>query len=219
MAAIAAFLFIRHLIPLTLKDMSRPNLPGFRTLFPEFVPKQTASSTDSKKATEHSPANSKQGEGNHRFGNSDPAVSSANAAYPANSRLATHPVVQATTGYPAGQPIQSHPGHQSPSRNSPTSPRQQGASRGNTHGFRPYVCPLCDKSFSRPSALDTHMNSHTGDKPFVCDFEGCDKHFTTKSNMRRHSHVHTTSDGTPHPSGTAALFNQASHTPNAGHQH
>lgn len=53
-----------------------------------------------------------------------------------------------------------------------------------------YGCKICGKSFSRPSSLSTHINTHTGDKPFLCPFEGCSKGFNARSNMTRHFKTH-----------------------------
>ncbi|KAF8135685.1 hypothetical protein EV363DRAFT_1321307 [Boletus edulis] len=53
-----------------------------------------------------------------------------------------------------------------------------------------YECEYCGKGFTRPSSLKIHLNSHTGEKPFVCTFEGCGRCFSVLSNMRRHARVH-----------------------------
>ncbi|CAG8512759.1 30426_t:CDS:1 [Racocetra persica] len=53
-----------------------------------------------------------------------------------------------------------------------------------------YQCPYCIKRFSRPSSLKIHINSHTGEKPFVCTEPGCGRRFSVHSNMRRHLRVH-----------------------------
>ncbi|KAJ7346811.1 hypothetical protein DFH08DRAFT_869399 [Mycena albidolilacea] len=55
-----------------------------------------------------------------------------------------------------------------------------------------YECTYCGKGFSRPSSLKIHLNSHTGEKPFVCPVDGCGRSFSVLSNMRRHARVHTT---------------------------
>lgn len=53
-----------------------------------------------------------------------------------------------------------------------------------------HKCKICDKRFTRPSSLQTHMYSHTGEKPFACDFDGCGRHFSVVSNLRRHKKCH-----------------------------
>lgn len=58
-----------------------------------------------------------------------------------------------------------------------------------------YECEYCGKGFTRPSSLKIHLNSHTGEKPFVCTFEGCGRSFSVLSNMRRHARVHVEVSG------------------------
>ncbi|KAF2499600.1 hypothetical protein BU16DRAFT_453902 [Lophium mytilinum] len=49
-----------------------------------------------------------------------------------------------------------------------------------------YICPTCNKAFSRPSSLRIHSHSHTGEKPYKCPQPGCGKAFSVRSNMKRH---------------------------------
>ncbi|KAH3679397.1 hypothetical protein WICMUC_001017 [Wickerhamomyces mucosus] len=51
-------------------------------------------------------------------------------------------------------------------------------------------CPQCQKQFKRPSSLQTHLYSHTGEKPFRCTFDGCGRMFSVRSNMIRHRKLH-----------------------------
>ncbi|KAI9296551.1 hypothetical protein K502DRAFT_289276 [Neoconidiobolus thromboides FSU 785] len=57
-----------------------------------------------------------------------------------------------------------------------------------------YRCTICGKGFSRPSSLTTHTYSHTGEKPFRCNVEGCGRQFSVVSNLRRHGKVHQSSN-------------------------
>ncbi|RKP36390.1 hypothetical protein BJ085DRAFT_9721, partial [Dimargaris cristalligena] len=33
-----------------------------------------------------------------------------------------------------------------------------------------HICNICKSSFLKPSMLDTHMRSHTGDRPYPCGY-------------------------------------------------
>ncbi|KAK3939148.1 hypothetical protein QBC46DRAFT_153564 [Diplogelasinospora grovesii] len=65
-----------------------------------------------------------------------------------------------------------------------------------------HKCKVCDKRFTRPSSLQTHMYSHTGEKPFTCEVPGCGRQFSVVSNLRRHKKVHRTHGQTPSDTGS-----------------
>uniref|UniRef100_A0A915N2Q9 C2H2-type domain-containing protein n=1 Tax=Meloidogyne javanica TaxID=6303 RepID=A0A915N2Q9_MELJA len=62
------------------------------------------------------------------------------------------------------------------------------------HGPRQHVCQQCHRSFIERSKLKRHLLVHSGEKPFVCNFEGCTKRFSLDFNLRTHIRtVHTDS--------------------------
>lgn len=53
-------------------------------------------------------------------------------------------------------------------------------------------CRFCGKIFGSDSALQIHLRSHTGERPFVCRV--CKSRFTTKGNLKVHYQRHTETD-------------------------
>ncbi|SHO76310.1 Similar to S.cerevisiae protein CMR3 (Putative zinc finger protein) [Malassezia sympodialis ATCC 42132] len=75
-----------------------------------------------------------------------------------------------------------------------TGSKQRGKVSGTNGKFE---CRYCNKRFSRPSSLRTHIHSHTGEKPFRCDAPGCGRCFSVQSNLRRHQRSHSISSISP----------------------
>lgn len=51
------------------------------------------------------------------------------------------------------------------------------------------ICSTCFKFFDRPSLLQRHVRSHTGEKPNICD--DCGKAFSTSSSLNTHRRIHS----------------------------
>lgn len=63
---------------------------------------------------------------------------------------------------------------------------KDGQSRGEIFKHR---CKYCGKIFGSFSALQIHLRSHTGERPFQCNV--CGSKFTTKGNLKVHYQRHT----------------------------
>lgn len=63
---------------------------------------------------------------------------------------------------------------------------------GKHDPFSKHQCRYCDKIFGSDSALQIHIRSHTGERPFRCNM--CSSSFTTKGNLKVHYQRHTQID-------------------------
>ena len=57
---------------------------------------------------------------------------------------------------------------------------------------RPFSCewPGCESAFKTREGLNCHMASHMNERRFHCDIEGCDKRFNTKQEVHQHKRSH-----------------------------
>uniref|UniRef100_A0A8C4Z687 Transcription factor HIVEP3-like n=1 Tax=Gadus morhua TaxID=8049 RepID=A0A8C4Z687_GADMO len=80
----------------------------------------------------------------------------------------------------APQPSQDAPESGGPSKRGEKKPQKPGK----------YVCTYCGRPCAKPSVLQKHIRSHTGERPYPC--VPCGFSFKTKSNLYKHrkSHAH-----------------------------
>ncbi|XP_062846857.1 zinc finger protein 516 [Trichomycterus rosablanca] len=61
---------------------------------------------------------------------------------------------------------------------------EQGGMTRPAHQEGDYICSVCGKGFNQPSHYRTHMRSHTGERPFQCQY--CPYSAAQKGNLKTH---------------------------------
>lgn len=73
-----------------------------------------------------------------------------------------------------------------------TRPTRTNVSALPLPGEKPFRCEFegCERRFANSSDRKKHSHVHTSDKPYTCKVRGCDKCYTHPSSLRKHMKVH-----------------------------
>ncbi|NWV00812.1 ZN367 protein, partial [Upupa epops] len=52
-------------------------------------------------------------------------------------------------------------------------------------------CNICNRVFPREKSLQAHTRTHTGERPYLCDYPGCGKAFVQSGQLKTHQRLHT----------------------------
>ncbi|CAG5126392.1 unnamed protein product [Candidula unifasciata] len=52
-------------------------------------------------------------------------------------------------------------------------------------------CNKCGRVFPREKSLQAHLRTHTGERPYTCDYPGCMKAFCQSGQLKTHQRLHT----------------------------
>ncbi|XP_059607917.1 zinc finger protein 367-like [Phlebotomus argentipes] len=96
-------------------------------------------------------------------------------------------------------PVSSHRAPQAPgtgerSENRRGRPRSESLTTLMLEGNRSpssIKCRYCNRVFPREKSLSAHLRTHTGERPYICDYPGCNRGFTQSGQLKTHQRLHT----------------------------
>lgn len=169
------------------QEHHQPDSPpqGSRSKSPSKLSEQRR--TDSPKP-HGTPQQTKQSRRQHherkRLRHQRQSIDSDSAPEPKHEATKDNTVPSSSSGVPAsstGGPPQSK------TENQEGTPKQKRERKPQRPGK--YVCTYCGRACAKPSVLQKHIRSHTGERPYPC--APCGFSFKTKSNLYKHRKSHT----------------------------
>lgn len=52
-------------------------------------------------------------------------------------------------------------------------------------------CTYCNRVFPREKSLQAHLRTHTGERPYICDYPRCTRRFAQSGQLKTHQRLHT----------------------------
>ena len=56
---------------------------------------------------------------------------------------------------------------------------------------KPFTCPTCGTTMKTKDAMEKHVRTHSGERPYRCSVPGCKKLFATSTELKTHMVVHS----------------------------
>ncbi|XP_029920418.1 transcription factor HIVEP3 [Myripristis murdjan] len=112
----------------------------------------------------------------------DTALEGKHADAPTTTKTTRVPCL--SPGAPASSAVGSTQTNQETQEGTPKQKRERKPQRPGK-----YVCTYCGRACAKPSVLQKHIRSHTGERPYPC--APCGFSFKTKSNLYKHRKSHT----------------------------
>ncbi|XP_010567046.1 PREDICTED: zinc finger protein 367 [Haliaeetus leucocephalus] len=118
---------------------------------------------------------------------------------PPNLSQISHTLAQTSRGSPRPRELRARADLRAPGLRQPDGIRR-GRPRADTvrdlihegeHSSSRIRCNICNRVFPREKSLQAHKRTHTGERPYLCDYPDCGKAFVQSGQLKTHQRLHT----------------------------